>query len=327
MTVVLRKTKIRSVQAKGPKVRKLKSASELQESSQDSRVSREKVREKSPDTTRQSQRTQSLERAQSGTRNGAAKSQSPRKGKRRPGLSGQFILYVEGARDREILGCWARRLDVGLARYIEKNTVILGGRRPARAISDFRKRGGVDAGFSGLIVLDRDDHPHAASGSVTPAENGDASSLSTGSARVEDGTAEAGLELFVWGLRHIESYLLVPAAIRRMLGLGADDRRVERSIDESAVIYNGGLRTSGTPTAQHTAQHTTLHAKRILGSGGALSEALGTELRAGEIARAMRLDELHGDVHRLFDRIGRLSGLSVKGPEVVIRSRAGFPRK
>jgi len=149
-------------------------------------------------------------------------------------------LYVEGARDREILGCWARRLDVGLARYIEKNTVILGGRRPARAISDFRKRGGVDAGFSGLIVLDRDDHPHAASGSVTPAENGDASTLSTGSARVEDGTAEAGLELFVWGLRHIESYLLVPVhntfvlVLRELILLLLTNR--EWALDTTTVV-------------------------------------------------------------------------------------------
>ncbi len=29
-----------------------------------------------------------------------------------------------------------------------------------------------------------------------------------------DLAAEPGLELFVWGLRHIESYLLVPSAIR-----------------------------------------------------------------------------------------------------------------
>jgi hypothetical protein len=127
---------------------------------------------------------------------------------------------------------------------------------------------------------------------------------------------EAGLELFVWSLRHIESYLLVPAAIRRMLGLDADDRRVERSIDESLAIPDGGVSKSSSPAAHHT----TLHAKRILGSGGALSEALGTELRAGEIARAMRLDEFHGDVRRLFDRIGTLSGFSVKAPEVVIRS-------
>lgn len=242
--------------------------------------------------------------------------------KRRPSRSssgnraGGFVLYVEGARDREILGCWARRVDSALTRCIEKNTVILGGRRPARAIEDFRKRGGVAAGYSGLIVLDRDDHPHAATAPRLHEANGASRSSSstnaaatasvdrtiTRPAESNDAATEAGLEVFVWSLRHIESYLLVPETIRRMLGLDADDRRVERSIEASMTLQ------------------ASLHAKRTLGSGGSLSEALGTELRAGEIARAMRPDELHGDVRTLFDRIGRLSGLSKAGPEVVIRS-------
>jgi hypothetical protein len=210
-------------------------------------------------------------------------------------VSSRFLLYVEGARDREILGCWARRVDPGLTRCIEANTVILGGRRPARAVADFEKRGGVSAGYSGIVVLDRDDHGHEVG--------------------VADPLPDAGLELFVWSLRHIESYLLVPAAIRRMLGLAADDRTVERFIENDA------------PDDQPPAPPgSTLHAKRILGAGGLLSEALGAELRAGEIARAMRIDELHTDVHTLLDRIGTLSGHSKQGPEVVIRS-SGSPKR
>ncbi len=171
--------------------------------------------------------------------------------------------------------------------------MILGGRRPARAVADFEKRGGVSAGYSGIVVLDRDDHAH-------PAGDG-------------DGLADAGLEVFVWSLRHIESYLLVPAAIRRMLGMAADDRTVERFIE------------TGRRDVVEASPNGSLHAKRILGAGGLLSEALGAELRAGDIARAMRADELHSDVHTLLDRIGTLAGRSIRGPEVVIRSATPPP--
>ena len=118
---------------------------------------------------------------------------------------------------------------------------------------------------------------------------------------------EAGLEVFVWGLRHIESYLLVPAALRRVLRVAKDDVRVERALaDEVGRELIG----SGADS---------LHAKRILGAGGSLSEALGTELRAGDIARAMRPEDLHDDIRTLLTRIGNLSGVIPKGPEVVIR--------
>lgn len=212
---------------------------------------------------------------------------------RDPAHDGHFVLYVEGARDREILEYWARRVDRGLARCIERNTVILGGRRPARAVADFQKRGGTAAGYRGLIVLDRDDHAQTASTQ-----------------------RDEGLDIFIWSLRHIESYLLVPAAIRRMLRLAADDRTVERFIETNAS--DGAVDVSTNPNTANTARGS-LDAKRLLGAGGSLSRALGAELRAGDIARAMRIEDLHGDVRRLFDQIGRLSGLAVDGPEVVIR--------
>ncbi len=235
-----------------------------------------------------------------------------------------FVLYVEGARDREILECWARRIDPRLARCIERNTVILGGRRPARAIRDFQKRGGRAAGYSGLIVLDGDDlpRPESIEVGVSCAERRAAPE------RADFLRAEGGLEVFVWSLRHIESYLLVPAAIRRMLKLAADDRSVERllEIHSSEIVSNA----DPTPRLARAIQHRSrknplapvggsLHAKRILGAGGSLSKALGSELRAGDIARAMRLEDLHQDVRRLFTRMGALAGLAVDGPQVVIR--------
>ncbi|MEM9177581.1 MAG: hypothetical protein AAGC67_20385 [Myxococcota bacterium] len=195
------------------------------------------------------------------------------------------MLYVEGPRDREILETWAKRVEPAIARLIEERTVILGGRRPARALEDFRKRGGEASGWRGLVVLDRDHHDEAEGGDSAP----------------EDLAAEPGLELFVWGLRHIESYLLVPSAIRRLTA------GLEGAEQADALL------------ARELAGDRPLHAKRFLGAGGSLSEALGMDLRAGEIARAMRAEELHADVRALLSRIGVLSGVSMPQPEVVIR--------
>lgn len=188
------------------------------------------------------------------------------------------MLYVEGPRDRELLGCWARRVDGELARCIEQHTVILGGRQPARAVADFRKRGGAGVGLSGLIVLDRDHHD------ALP--------------EVPD---ETGLDLFVWSLRHIESYVLVPEAIRRMLRLDPEDQRIERFV------------------ADHAREGA--HAKQLLGARGLLGDLLGAELRAGQIARSMRPEELHRDIRDLFREIGSRAGLGARAPEVVIRAR------
>ncbi len=243
-----------------------------------------------------------------------------------PETPSRFVLYVEGPRDRDILESWARRIEPSVARCIERNTVILGGRQPARAVRDFRKRGGEEAGWTGLVVLDRDDHPEqgviAGNGPNAPnilmnpegedLNRSQAASLNRSAAlnqaaapNVASEGGLGGLELFVWGRRHIESYLLVPAAICRVLKIAADDPRVDQALNDAA----------GAAFDQNS-----LHAKRILGPGGSLSEALGAPLRAGEIARAMRREDFHDDVLALFDRIETLSGATPKGPEVIIRT-------
>ena len=183
-----------------------------------------------------------------------------------------------------------------LVRCIEQNSVIMGGRRPARALSEFQKRGGARAGLRGLIVLDRDDLEPEDAG---VADHGD--------------VTEAGLEVFVWSLRHVESYLLVPAAIRRVLRHAEDDPIVERAL---SVLLSEEEATNGASRGRSTGS---VHAKRMLGAGGSLSEVLGVDLHAGEIARAMAADDLHSDIRALFGRIGSLSGLIDGGPEVVIR--------
>lgn len=185
-----------------------------------------------------------------------------------------------------MLSAWSKRAAPALARLIEDQAFILGGRQPARALADFQKRGGAAAGWRGLIVLDRDDAD---------------ASADTEEARALEGE---GLELFVWGQRHIESYLLVPETLGRLVGAGADDRRI------AAALAGAG---------RNGAADAPLHAKRSLGVGGELSALLGVSLRAGEIARAMRREEIHADVHSLFQRIGAAAGVERAGPEVVLK--------
>lgn len=205
------------------------------------------------------------------------------------------MLYVEGARDREILATWARRLQPDVVRAIEQSAVILGGRQPARALRDFERRGGAAEGWRGLIVLDRDDHDPSPAPPATFA--------------TDVQPAPSGLETFVWSLRHIESYLLVPAAIRRVLGDAEDDPRVESALAEARFLETG----VSTATAEDP------HAKRLLGPGGVLSERLGQTLAAGTIAGVMRREDLHPDVHALLARIGELAGVTPRLPEVVVR--------
>lgn len=222
--------------------------------------------------------------------------------------SESFVLYVEGARDREILAGWARHVAPILGRTLERSTVILGGRQPARAVEDFERRGGAPAGLAGLVVLDRDDHA-------------DHTDHAVGSeARL---ALAPGLELFVWSLRHIESYLLVPAAIRRVVRPAPDESRLAAWLAEHA-----GERAAAASVDQTTWRVRGPHAKRLLGVGGALCESLGVELRPGEIARSMRRDELHADVHALFARIADLRGVPSQTPsEPVIRSAAVEPSR
>jgi hypothetical protein len=188
---------------------------------------------------------------------------------RESGASGataaRFTLYVEGPRDRAILRAWAYRLMPGQARLLFDDAVILGGRRPARAIEHFRA--GAAEGDRGLCVLDRDGgadaHPES----------------------------EPGLDFFTWSRRHIESYLIVPDAIRRALRLPSGDRLVERLL-EAAL-----------PTEDDEHAWGGLDAKALLGDSGVLARTLGRPLPLGRIAQATRESELHADVHALFDRL------------------------
>lgn len=182
---------------------------------------------------------------------------------------GAFVLYLEGAGDRGILNGWCRRLLPAHAGSLSRSTVILGGKRPARAVEHFRALGGAAEGRRALCVLDRDD-----GGSAPAAE-----------------FEEPGLEFFTWGRRHIESYLLVPDAIRRALRLPPSDGRVALALRDRL------------PDDRDSAGWGALDAKRLLARAGPVAQALGTTIPVSRVARATRAEELHEDVHAFFERL------------------------
>jgi len=192
-------------------------------------------------------------------------------------VSHRVILYVEGPQDRAILRAWAYRLLPSMGRRLFGASVILGGRRPARAVEHFCGAGGSEAGLVGVCVLDRDD------GNQPPFFD----------------SGVPGLEFFTWGRRHIESYLLVPAAIQRTLRMVPDgDGRIRRAIDAAL------------PDSVDEAAYGQIDAKRLLGPNGDLPRVVGQPISAQRVARATRVDELHPDVHRLFDRLREGLGIS-----------------
>ena len=190
------------------------------------------------------------------------------------GRNGGCVLYLEGAADRAILDGWCKRLLPAQAVLLTRSVVILGGRQPARAVEHFRSRGGAEAGLRGLCVLDRDD-----------------------GRSVEPDVEQPGLEFFTWGRRHIESYLLVPAAIRRGMGLDDSDARVDRLLRDHIPLMGDD------PSWQE------LDAKRLLGRRGPLARSLGSPVPLARVARATRESELHADVHACFSHLRRALGV------------------
>lgn len=199
---------------------------------------------------------------------------SGRRARRESGADPRFVLYVEGPRDRGILRAWAYRLMPVEARVLFQDCVILGGRRPERALAHF----GASGARRGLCVLDCD-------GDESPAP-----------------PDQNGLEFFTWTRRHIESYVLVPAAIQRVLRLPPDDRRVQWVLSRHL------------PDAGDTASWQQLDAKQLLGRHGELAQVLGRSLPLARIARATREEELHPDVLVLFQRLRQGLGRDSRRP-------------
>jgi hypothetical protein len=181
------------------------------------------------------------------------------------------VLYVEGPRDRDILEGWARAESAPLGRALNAAAVILGGRQPGRAAAHFAEQREARPDLRALCVLDRD-----------------AGGEPAGPSRL------GGLEVFTWSRRHIESYLLVPAAIQRSLRVPDREGRVTRLLRQHL------------PACDDERTLRDLDAKRLLASHGPLARGLGQPLAPGRIARVMRPDELHADVAALIARLREL---------------------
>ena len=205
-----------------------------------------------------------------------------------------FVLYVEGPSDCEILRSWARLVSPALSEAVTASAVILGGRRPARAVEHFQSVGEDGGGLQGLCVLDRDGH------------------------RVEEGAdAPDGLEFFTWPRRHIESYLLVPTAVRRCMRLAPGDPRA------SELLFD-------LPRDASDAALRDLDAKRLLATKSTAARELGASLSPVRIARYMRRGDLHDDVLALLARVDAATG-SLRderrgGPRRGARGRNGVRR-
>ena len=204
------------------------------------------------------------------------------------GRGTHFFLYVEGPRDEDILKTWVQRISRPVARDLASRVVILGGRRPARAEEHFRSARGAVSGARGLVVLDRDHHTEWGEGA----------------------TNEPGLEVFVWARRHIESYLMVPSAIRRALRGVLDPRVLDSWIEEHV------------PSPEDEVAGRSVNAKRILGSKGELARRLGAGVCPAAVARAMKLEEFHPDIFALYERIREASGLGGSAPATLSRHRS-----
>jgi len=200
-------------------------------------------------------------------------------------VKSRFALYVEGPSDLDILQVWARRISPSLARVVDGCAVIMGGRQPARALEHFREFAPAGGDMRGVCVLDRD------GGSRVP----------------EPCSGDSRLEFFTWPRRHIESYLLVPDAIRRCLHLRRGDVRVSRLLREHI---------SGDCEAASMAE---VDAKRLLASRGPIAREFGHTLSPARIARCMRRDDLHSDVLELFERVSAGVGLHETQCHVVRR--------
>lgn len=177
------------------------------------------------------------------------------------------VLYVEGPRDRDILEGWARAESAPLGRALNAAAVILGGRQPERAAAHFAEQREARPDLQGICVLDRD--------GGAPARL----------------ARQDGLEVFTWSRRHIESYLLVPAAIQRSLRVPDREGRVTRLLRQHL------------PARDDERTLRELDAKRLLSDSGPLARGLGEPLALGRIARVMRPDELHPDVSALIARL------------------------
>jgi hypothetical protein len=180
----------------------------------------------------------------------------------------RFALYVEGPRDRDVLRHFAQKLSPELAKTMDPCVRILGGKQPERAAQMFGRLV-EEAGETnrdkprGLCILDRDDDE-----SWNAKKSDDAQDATSNDA--------ANLEFVVWNRRQIESYLLVPQALRRCASKHGADPQFDRIL-ASTLPENG--------------------------DEAAFADYLGRPLRAREIVRNMSPVDIHDDVKAVLTRV------------------------
>lgn len=204
--------------------------------------------------------------------------------------SSRFVLYVEGPRDRDVLRLFAQKLSPELARTMDACVRILGGRQPDRAVELFGRMVEQAARCNGepprgLCILDRDDPEHL-----------------EGAYPKKFDPKASKLEFVVWKRRQIESYLLVPRAIRGCLAKHRDDPQLDRLLE------------SWLPDPSDEKEFCKLNAKQVLGARGPIARYLGRPLRAQEIVRGMTPLEIHDDIKGVLVRIRDRLCSSVESP-------------
>jgi hypothetical protein len=179
----------------------------------------------------------------------------------------RFALYVEGPRDRDVLRQFANKLSPELARTMDPCVQILGGRRPERAAKLFRSKvsqadSGDETPPTALCILDRDDPVNCRN----------------------DFPEEPGLDFVIWKRRQIESYLMVPRAIRNCCRSTRHSPALDHLLD---VLI---------PDPGDEAKLRDLDAKRVLAAQGPIARVVGRPLRARDIVRSMSPLDVHADV-------------------------------